>query len=174
MTGMEVEKDVQAQALCRACGFCCNGYLFIWAKLRPAELAPAEALGLQVFRSDPTQRGFSQPCPLWQGECTIYTSQHYPRVCRAYKCKLLKDMLAEEISFEMTLDKLAFAKEMVHELERLLPPSAVKNFRERLVAQVEHPEEYPWEQAAYAYFRTRAEILLGIYAQSFGVTDMIE
>src|SRR4030095_17126719 len=43
----------QANVLCRACGLCCTGHLFVWAKLRPAELDPAEALGLSVFRSDP-------------------------------------------------------------------------------------------------------------------------
>ena len=50
---------------------------------------------MEVFRSDPTQRGFSQPCPLWHGQCTIYTSPHYPRFCGTYKCQLLKKVMDE-------------------------------------------------------------------------------
>ena len=174
MTGMEMEKDVLAQELCRACGFCCNGYLFIWAKLRPAELAPAEALGLQVFRSDPAQRGFSQPCPLWKGECSIYTSIHYPKVCRAYKCKLLKNILADTTSFETALEVVEQTKKMVLDLKELLPPSDNQNFRERLVEQLEHPQHEAWEDATYAYFRLKADALLCIYDEVFGVTDLFE
>ena len=71
---MDQTRERDSHTLCKSCGLCCTGHLFVWAKLRPAELDPAEALGLTVFRSDPNQRGFSQPCPLWNGECTIYDS----------------------------------------------------------------------------------------------------
>ena len=95
--------ESQANLLCKSCGLCCTGHLFIWAKLRPSELDPAESLGLTVFRSNPTERGFSQPCPLWQGQCTVYDSPHYPHVCRSYKCKLLKDVIAENTSLPNAL-----------------------------------------------------------------------
>src|SRR5512147_3049765 len=117
MTGIEETTPSQANILCRSCGLCCTGHLFIWAKLRPSELDPAEALGMQVFRSDPTQRGFSQPCPLWQGECTIYTSPHYPHICRAYQCKLLKEMRSETVSLPEALTIVEQTKGMIHELE---------------------------------------------------------
>ena len=54
-----------------------------------------EALGVRVVRSIPSQRGFNQPCPLWEGQCTIYETEQYPRFCRTYKCKLLKELLEE-------------------------------------------------------------------------------
>jgi hypothetical protein len=95
MSGMKSSDETNgspANVLCKSCGLCCSGHLFIWSKLRSAEMDSAQALGLNVFRSDPRERGFSQPCPLWQGQCTIYTSPHYPHFCRVYKCKLLKEV----------------------------------------------------------------------------------
>lgn len=170
MTGTGEALEPQADTLCRSCGLCCTGHLFIWAKLRPSELDPAEALGMHVFRSDPTQRGFSHPCPLWQGDCTIHASPHYPHVCRAYRCKLLKGLLAETISLPDAVGTVQMTKEMIHELDGLLPASSMPNFRERLVAQLESrgPEATDLE------FRQKAHALLTVYEQDFGVTDVID
>ncbi len=169
MTATGVTNESQANILCRSCGLCCTGHLFIWAKLRPSELDPAERLGMHVFRSDPTQRGFSQPCPLWQGECTIYSSPHYPHVCRAYKCRLLKEMLGGDISLPGALGTVKQAKGMIHDLEALLPVSSMPNFRERLVAQLE-----TLERQENMEFRRKAAALLEFYKKIFGVTDVVD
>lgn len=158
-----------AETLCKACGMCCNGQLFLWAKLRPAELDSAEALGLKVFRSDPRQRGFSQPCPLWKGTCTVYTSPHYPRVCRAYKCKLLKALIHESVSLESALEQVQETQALIAEVEALLPPSQQHGFRERLVAQIETPQPIPHPDQ----FKQKAEALLEVYSNRFGVTDLL-
>jgi hypothetical protein len=172
MSGLEMEAvtDSPASVLCRSCGLCCSGHLFIWAKLRPAELDPAEALGMHVFRSDPRQRGFSQPCPLWEGECTIYGSPQYPHACRAYKCKLLKQMLVENISLADALKTVDQAKGMIQEVERLLPASSKPNFRERLVAQLEDSGQ----EDPRPGFHAKAAALLAMYENVFGVTDVID
>ena len=137
MTGMEETNESPANQLCKSCGLCCTGHLFIWTKLRSAELDSIEALGLKVIRSIPSQRGFNQPCPLWQGHCTIYTSTSYPRFCRTYKCALLKRLLDETTALPEALSQVEQAKEMVHELEALLPQPHSPNFRERLVKHIE-------------------------------------
>lgn len=163
-----------ANVLCKACGLCCNGHLFIQTKLRPAELDPAEALGLRVFRADPTQRGFSQPCPLWQGMCTIYDSPHYPHACRAYKCKLLKEVLAENTSLPEALARIEQAKGLIDEMEALLPASSNPNFRERLVAELEDAGESAGPRKTDSVFRRKAGALLLFYEQVFGVDDLLE
>jgi len=171
MTGSDEIKEAQASILCKSCGLCCTGHLFIWAKLRPSELDPAEALGMHVYRSEPRQRGFSQPCPLWQGECTIHASAHYPHVCRAYQCKLLKEMLRADISLPDALGTIEQAKGMIHDLEALLPISSTPNFRERLVTRLEslaHQERTDQE------FLLKAGALLEFYEQVFGVTDVVD
>jgi Putative zinc- or iron-chelating domain len=175
MTGIDETKESQGEILCKSCGLCCTGHLFVWAKLRPAELDSAEALGMTVFRSDPSQRGFSQPCPLWQGQCTIYTSPQYPHVCRAYKCKLLKEVLSENTSLPNAVAVVEQAKEMIHELEALLPISPGTNFRERLVAYLEHLDETTGqEDTDLDLRRLKAGALLTFYEQVFGVDDLVE
>lgn len=163
--------ESQANLLCKSCGLCCTGHLFIWAKLRPSELDPAESLGLTVFRSNPNERGFSQPCPLWQGQCTVYDLPHYPHVCRSYKCALLKEVMAENTSLPNALTVIEQAKEMIREVESLLPDSAETNFRQRLVTEL---EEENGLARTNAEFRSKAEELLGFYEEVFGVDDLVE
>jgi uncharacterized protein len=165
--------ESQATALCKACGLCCTGHLFIWAKLRSAELDSAQALGLNVVR-DPEQRGFSQPCPLWQGECTIYTSPHYPRFCHTYKCRLLKELVDETTALPEALATVGQAMAMIDELEGLLPASSNSNFRERLVARVEYLEalEKPGDQESQFLLKARA--LLNLFEKRFGVKDFLD
>ena len=166
--------ESQANTLCKSCGLCCTGHLFIWSKLRSAELDSAEALGLNVFRSVPSQRGFSQPCPLWQGECTVYTSPHYPHFCRTYKCKLLKQVMDETTSLPDALTIVQGAKGLIHEVEVLLPSSQTPNFRERLVAHLETLERAGEYENTDLDFRRKAESLLIFYEKVFGVKDMVE
>ena len=177
MTGMDETNESQGTILCKSCGLCCTGHLFIWTKLRSAELDSAQALGLNVFGSDPSQRGFSQPCPLWQGDCTIYTSPHYPHFCRTYKCKLLKEVLDENTSLPDALTVVQQAKGMIHEVEALLPSSPNPNFRERLVA---HLENLQYLKASAEHenadlgFRQKADALLIFYEKVFGVKDLVD
>lgn len=174
MTDQDETKEPPGNVLCKSCGLCCTGHLFIWTKLRSAELDSAEALGLNVFRSVPSQRGFSQPCPLWQGQCTIYSSPHYPHSCRTYKCKLLKKVLDETTSLPEARTEIEQAKGIIHELEALLPDSPYTNFRERLVAHLEYLEQKPAWDAADLEFRLKADALLTFYERVFSVKDLVE
>jgi hypothetical protein len=159
--------DVSATELCRSCGLCCNGGLFAWVELRPAELDSIEQLGVKVFRSDPNEKGFSQPCPLWKGECTIYDTPHYPHACRAYHCKLLKEVILEKTSLPHARTVVQQAKEMIRELEMLLSVSSNETFRERLVEHLEGRNTDPG-------FRMKAQALLDFYEERFGVNDLID
>lgn len=154
-----------ASTLCKACGLCCSGHLFAWVKLRSPELAPIEDLGVPVFRQ-PQNRGFSQPCPLWQEQCTIYESKQYPHFCRVYKCQLLKKVMEQTTSLPDALMIVQQAKQIILEVEALLPASSNRNFRERLVAHLE-------SEAANAAFQEKATILLRVYSEVFGVKDLI-
>ena len=129
---------------------------------------------MPVLRSEPRQRGFNQPCPLWQGECTVYASPHYPHACRAYKCKLLKEMLGETVSLSEALAIIEMAKGMIQEVEMLLPASSTPNFRERLVAHLERLKTSAGNEKMDLEFRLKANALLGFYDQVFGVTDVVD
>jgi uncharacterized protein len=157
------------QTLCRSCGLCCTGHLFIWTKLKSKELAAAQGLGLNVFGSEPAQRGFSQPCSLWEGECTIYASSHYPHACHTYKCKLLKEVLDEQTRLADALAVVQQTKEMIQDVETLLPVSAQHNFRERLVAQIDLRKD-----TAPGDVDLKAGALLAVFEKQFGVTGLID
>ena len=129
---------------------------------------------MQVFRSDPSHRRFSQPCPLWQDQCTIYDTPHYPHVCRAYKCKLLKKLLNDEISLPNALTDVGQTKEMISELELLLPSSSSNNFRERVVAQMEALQQSARQEKAEFEFSLKAEALLILYDEVFEVKDFLD
>jgi uncharacterized protein len=170
----EVPGDLVGEDLCKACGLCCTGQLFIWVKLKAGELDAAEALGMRVYRSDPTQRGFSQPCPLWKGKCTIHETRSYPRTCRAYRCKLLKALDAAEVPLAQALTVVSDTKVLAARVAALLPASTLPTFRERVVEQIEHPLESSLSAADYLQFRALADQLLHVYAEQFGVTDWLE
>ena len=160
----DIESD--ATTLCKACGLCCTGHLFAWAKLRSSEMESAKALGLNVLGSDPKSRGFSQPCPLWEGECTIYTSPQYPHFCGLYKCKLLKNVMDETAQLDDALTVVQQAKSMIQELEAFLPATSTTNFRERLISHIEHEQNAEFQQKAHA--------LLLFYRDQFGVKDLVD
>jgi hypothetical protein len=177
VTDTDETNESPGNILCKSCGLCCTGHLFIRTKLGSAEMDSAKALGLNVLRSDPRLRGFSQPCPLWQGQCTIYGSPHYPRFCGTYKCKLLKEVLNESTSLSEALTVIDQAKGLIQELKALLPASPNLNFRERLVTHLENLERRQ-TSAGQANtdleFRQKASALLIFYERVFGVNDLVD
>jgi len=163
-----------ATTLCKSCGMCCSGHLFLWARLHSAELDHSEALGLTVIRNDPRQRGFHLPCPLWHGQCTIYTSPDCPRVCHSYKCKLLKELDNEEVTLDNALPVIQQAKQMIKEIEPLLPAAHQGSFRQRFVAHLEYLEKSTKKGSADLSFQQKAKELLNFYENRFGVNDLID
>ena len=125
-----------------------------------------EELGVKVFR-EPRHRGFSQPCPLWDGVCTIYQSSHYPRACKTYQCNLLKQVLEGTVTLPEASRVVQNAKEMTQEVEGLLPSSSNSNFREHLVAHIE-------QRNADLFFQIKVTKLLAFYKDFFGVKDLTD
>ena len=166
MTEIKYSQASEATALCKACGLCCTGHLFSWVRLKAVELNPLEKMGLNVIRSDPRQRGFTQPCPMWNGICTIYDSHNYPKGCDSYKCKLLRELLDESVSLPKALRVVQETKKLIQEVDALLPDASRLSFRERLVTQLESGR-------ADEPFQPKAQTLLQKYEAQFGVNDLI-
>jgi hypothetical protein len=157
-----------ADILCTTCGLCCTGHLFLWAKLKSVEVETVRGLGLNVLGVEPENRGFGLPCPLWAGKCPIHTSPDYPHACHTYKCKLLKLVIDESVTLSDALDVIEQAKAMIKGLKALLPASPSNNFRERLVAHLEDPNNTDLE------FRRKANELLDLYEKQLGVKNLID
>jgi hypothetical protein len=94
------------------------GALHKAAVLDADEIPSAQALGLPVLDRD--KPGFALPCPRLEGAvCTIYGQR--PRVCSRYKCQLLQDTEAGQVSLPEAVAKVAIAKELLDEVEAVLP-----------------------------------------------------
>jgi hypothetical protein len=145
--------------------------LFSWVRLKATELTPLGKLGLNVIRNDPRQRGFTQPCPMWNGACKIYHSYHYPRGCESYKCKLLRELLDESVELDQALRVVRQAQAKIRSVEKILPPSKEKSFRERVVEQLEQLRLATKLTAVEANVRTQANSLLDFFDSNFGVND---
>ena len=167
MTEIEYSQAAEATTLCKACGLCCTGHLFSWVRLKAVELTPLQKLGLKVIRSDPRQRGFTQPCPMWNGVCTIYDSPHYPRGCDSYRCKLLRELLDESVSLPKALKVVQQTKEKIQEVDLLLPIAPHISFRERLISHMEQGN-------ADSEFLQKANALLTLFDKRFGVNDFFD
>jgi hypothetical protein len=175
MTDTTNINESPSNILCKACGLCCSGHLFAWVRLNAPELNPAQSLGLNVIRNDPRQRGFTQPCPLWDGMCTVYTSPNYPRTCRNYKCVVLKRLLDEDIALPEALSVIQETLSLIREIELLLPASFAISFRERLIAHKEFLESKDEEQEVVdSEFLHKSKLLLTHYKNRFGVDDFID
>lgn len=164
--------DTNANLLCKACGLCCSGHLFSWVRLNASELDQVEKLGLNVIRDDPRQRGFLQPCPVWNGVCTVYSSPDYPSSCKKYKCKVFRQLLNEDISLPEGLAIIHETLILIREIEPLLPESSAISFRERLIAHKEDLESK--KQELDGEFLRKTAALLTRYEDLFGVDDFID
>jgi hypothetical protein len=161
-----------ANTLCKACGLCCSGHLFSWVRLDASELDRVEKLGLTVIRNDPRQRGFVQPCAMWNGACTVYTSPDYPHSCQKYKCKVLRQLLDDDIPLAEGLTIIQETLNLIREIEPLLPESTAISFRERLIAHKEELES--GKKNLDGEFMKKTMTLLTRYEDLFGVDDFID
>jgi hypothetical protein len=169
--------EPQAQTLCKSCGLCCSGHLFAWVRLNARELDRVEALGLNVIRDDPRQRGFLQPCPVWRnGVCIVYTSPDYPSSCRKYRCAVLRKLMDGETTLPGAMTQIQETLDLIHEVEQLLPVSTSISFRERMIAYKEMLEKSDESNREFVEreFLLKAGKLLDIYENRFGVDDFID
>ena len=158
--------------MCKACGLCCTGHLFVNAEFKPDEIETTQALGFNVLQSDPEKPKFTLPCHLWKGQCTIYAHPQKPSICGDFKCKLLKEVEGEELSLDDALTVVQQARQMILELEMQLPAGQDRNFRRRLFEHVNKSERSSSRTNAIDKFRLKAGVLLVLFAQRFGVTGL--
>ncbi|MBV6392770.1 MAG: hypothetical protein KPEEDBHJ_01997 [Anaerolineales bacterium] len=162
----------QLQTLCKACGLCCSGHLFSWVRLNASELDVIEKLGITVIRDDPRQRGFLQPCPMWDGTCRIYTFPEYPKSCARYKCKVFRQLEEGDVSLQEGLAIIEETLALIGEIEASLPDSPAVSFRERLLARKEELESAG--KGLENEFLAKTAVTLSRYEERFGVDDFVD
>ncbi len=102
------DSDTSAQALCRECGFCCDGTLFATAVIAEnEEVEWLRTIGIMKISED--GRRFSLPCSAYDRVCTIYESGR-PRTCGGFRCRLLRRHESGDVSLEAALEIVRAAR----------------------------------------------------------------
>jgi Fe-S-cluster containining protein len=97
---------------------CCNGVLHKVANLAPQEIFFAESLGLTT-RTTSEKPTFDLPCPCWhKGRCRVYPLR--PNVCDTYRCKLLRGLDAQQVTFEVALAHVKQVQTLIDEIEAMI------------------------------------------------------
>jgi uncharacterized protein len=112
-------KPDPAEALCLACGLCCNGAIFNNVKLQATDNAEQlRRLDLPLKRFG-VKLGCHQPCPAFVNErCRIYAWR--PTHCRTFECMVLKRLKAGALKSGAAFKRVALARRRVATVTRLL------------------------------------------------------
>jgi Fe-S-cluster containining protein len=116
-----------ASTLCTRCGFCCDGTLFSHTELLAAEaeqLQENDALSVESGRSR-----LAQPCQFLHGTCCAIYAERF-KVCRNFRCELLKKLQAGGISLDAASAIVAEARRWRSEALSDTDPSL--SYHERL------------------------------------------
>ncbi|MGV3620738.1 MAG: YkgJ family cysteine cluster protein [Archangium sp.] len=97
----------QLEALCQACGLCCDGTLFTRVPLTPTEVVPV--VKLNVLTNATGGRYVPQRCAALEGTvCGAYSER--PLACRRYECLLFGALREGEVSLDEAVDIVAQAQ----------------------------------------------------------------
>lgn len=97
MSDKQVKAPIGEQNICVACGFCCDGTLFLHACLLPGERGHLpEEIEKKTFTEGDNDY-FRLPCNYFSEKCIIYDKAR-AEVCSAYRCQLLRDFADKKLS----------------------------------------------------------------------------
>lgn len=125
-----------ASRLCASCGMCCNGVMFHFVRLQPADSPKAlAALGLKLKRKR-RQDCILQPCPAYRDtRCSIYSER--PTRCRAFECRQLQQVGAGSITEAVAQEKITQAVALAAEVDSLLRQCGAANMKHPLSKRCE-------------------------------------
>lgn len=122
------------ESICVGCGLCCDGTLHGTATVRPEDEQHVTAAGL-VIEDDGKRRFFFQPCARFScGSCSVYAVR--PQVCRRYRCALLIDVEAGDISSSVARERIATAMELRAKVRNIDPKAIVPAERSALAVRL--------------------------------------
>ncbi len=107
------------EAVCTACGLCCDGTLFTWVRVEPEELPRLARVRLPVVLHEDERAALGQPCVALEGtRCAVYADR--PGACAAYECLLVAALRDREIREDEALSTIREVRERL----AALPPLA--------------------------------------------------
>lgn len=97
--------DIESGKICIECGLCCDGSMFDKARIdKNDDMAFLKQMGVECIAVN-DKLFFHQPC-MWQEgkQCRLYNDARRYKACKEFKCRLLKQYLSGEISYDSALD----------------------------------------------------------------------
>lgn len=110
-----VEED-----LCTQCGLCCFSFHSIGFIANEQEKKVVQKFGGEIYTNKHGQIEFQQPCPAFNGKCSIYPN--HPQSCKDYRCQLLKSLSSTKITYQQALDIINQTKGAVSKIDYILFP----------------------------------------------------
>jgi len=130
-------RKAELEALCGACGLCCDGSLFGRVGLDPGELEGALRARLPVVQNG---RSFEQPCPALKraGDdstrvCSIYHER--PAACRRFVCRLYDRHDRQGGPLEARVASVRRVRELLAAVEGAGAPAGIETSTLREVAR---------------------------------------
>jgi len=109
-----------AKQLCATCGLCCTSFFSTGYVSNEEEKQTVEEFGGELFNNEDGQLCFRQPCPAYNGNCTVYPN--HPLSCQGFECALLKQLLRGEITLEHAVSLVQQTQEAVSQVDATLFP----------------------------------------------------
>jgi len=112
--------------ICIQCGLCCDGSMFAHAGIdKNDDMTFLKQMGVESFTIR-DKLFFTLPCMGQEGKlCMIYNDARRFNVCRTFKCRLLKQYISSEISYDSAVDVIRetlIRKQSVKEFSEILRP----------------------------------------------------
>ena len=105
--------------VCLSCGLCCDGAIHEYVTIGMGEVPHVRSLGLDVTIVE-TEARFLQPCTLFrESRCSVYGNR--PVTCRKYVCKLLKKVVAGNLSKDAAIRIVEQARILSAAVQAALP-----------------------------------------------------
>ena len=99
----------QSADLCQACGICCTGAFFSHVIVSAKEAEALKGTAIKTYENKKDKIVFDQPCAALSGtSCSIYNKR--PGSCRAFLCKLTRNVLTGETELDSALEIVAELK----------------------------------------------------------------
>ncbi|WP_262693124.1 YkgJ family cysteine cluster protein [Kordiimonas aquimaris] len=99
----------QSGELCQACGVCCTGAFFSHVNVAEKEVDRLSGTLIKTYTGKKGKPVFDQPCPALCGtSCSIYDKR--PGSCRAFLCKLTRNVLNGQADLEAALETVTELK----------------------------------------------------------------
>ncbi len=123
-----------ASSLCKSCGLCCDGSMFVGVHLQAGDSAPAlKQLGFRIQHKKKYDF-FNQPCSAFKNNCcAVYTAR--PVRCRVFECQQLKRLFQGETTEDEALKKIKEAQSMIAVIKKLLYKLGPTNSKKPLLQQ---------------------------------------